>query len=698
MNAVPLHLIVRTRWKMLLFLAVAVVICAISAVFFIRYLVKPYYGLTAGDPELNLKRGGLVFLPDKPDSPARQAGLKPGLDVIAAVNGRTVSSVRQLKLWEYGHLSFEPVVVSVTDPAGEKRSVTVTPELSVSRYDWFFGLLFLIVMGGIALYIITHYHHEITHTLFALLVLCFVAYTAVRSFSYENLLVTTFVNLGELTAWLMILFIVFFQKDLLPSSLKRVLITAVIVIITAFSCLRYTTAVRWFLLGGDRELADLRLVDLVQNYADIPAYAVFLFILVVTYFRTAHHDIKRHLEWIMAGALLSIPPHFLFGQVPHFVDQESSGFPQLGMASSFFLVFLPLSYVVGLIRSRGFRIRVLQSRAVVYFVVSFVLLALFAVSWQPVYDFIARHLRLTEPTAGFVTGLSLFITALYLQLVILLIVDRRILGRSRHPSGTLAGEFLESPGGMVPAARSIERGAEYESLARGVIERSGKVVGRMKKYCDEMGKMFPASRENSAASGPEQTASEPPLSGLFSRARREAQTFMDFKRRFERHLSGSAATRISFSLDAVVEPVIRQCRDQWRGVEIRYQKRPRLKAFGSPEEVSLCLWEVLVNACESLARPQDGILVTAREEEHAVFLNVADHGPGMSLRHLAAAGRPFFTTKRRHDGLGLFFCRLLLERNGGSCVFRRGEERGTTVTIRLPKVKSQPVRREESNA
>ena len=212
MSALPLPLILRTRWKMLCLMAVALFMCAAAAVYFTRYLVKPYYGLTAPDPLLNQRRGGLIFNPEKSDSPALKAGILPGQDKITAINGRPLSTTRKMCLWDHGHFSFEPVNVSVTGPDGTSRSVMITPQLSVSQYDWFFSLFFIIIMSGIAVYILSQYHHEITHTLFALLVLCYTAYTAVRPFSYENLLAAGFVNLGELTAWLTTLRFVLFQK------------------------------------------------------------------------------------------------------------------------------------------------------------------------------------------------------------------------------------------------------------------------------------------------------------------------------------------------------------------------------------------------------------------------------------------------------------------------------------------------------
>jgi C4-dicarboxylate-specific signal transduction histidine kinase len=49
-----------------------------------------------------------------------------------------------------------------------------------------------------------------------------------------------------------------------------------------------------------------------------------------------------------------------------------------------------------------------------------------------------------------------------------------------------------------------------------------------------------------------------------------------------------------------------------------------------------------------------------------VGICVQDEGPGFQPGGLRGAYRPFRSTKPGHDGLGLYFCKTLVERNGGS--------------------------------
>jgi two-component system sensor histidine kinase PilS (NtrC family) len=98
------------------------------------------------------------------------------------------------------------------------------------------------------------------------------------------------------------------------------------------------------------------------------------------------------------------------------------------------------------------------------------------------------------------------------------------------------------------------------------------------------------------------------------------------------------------------------------GVRLEGAGAARIRCL--PEELILALRMVLENAAEAGAAPEEQILVRIGESGRTVRFQVEDNGPGFSSRR--EAFRPFFTTKPGHDGLGLFFCRALVERNGGS--------------------------------
>ena len=66
------------------------------------------------------------------------------------------------------------------------------------------------------------------------------------------------------------------------------------------------------------------------------------------------------------------------------------------------------------------------------------------------------------------------------------------------------------------------------------------------------------------------------------------------------------------------------------------------------------------------------------------MLVIADNGPGIAPRQLERIWRPFYTTKERGTGLGLYITKRAVEHQGGTISLETRVGVGTTFTIRLP--------------
>ncbi|MGZ8404877.1 MAG: sensor histidine kinase [Nitrospira sp.] len=80
-----------------------------------------------------------------------------------------------------------------------------------------------------------------------------------------------------------------------------------------------------------------------------------------------------------------------------------------------------------------------------------------------------------------------------------------------------------------------------------------------------------------------------------------------------------------------------------------------------------------------------------------IMIEVQDTGCGMPEEDAQKAFEPFFTTKAvgRGTGLGLFLSRESVVAHGGSLVLASEIGRGTTVTMTLPAMRSEPIQRRE---
>jgi len=92
---------------------------------------------------------------------------------------------------------------------------------------------------------------------------------------------------------------------------------------------------------------------------------------------------------------------------------------------------------------------------------------------------------------------------------------------------------------------------------------------------------------------------------------------------------------------------------------------------GRMVQVEQVLLNLLINGRDALlALPakQRRLRISAELEAGKVVLHIADSGPGVPVELLSRLFEPFFTTKSAGEGtgLGLSFCRTMMEGFGGS--------------------------------
>jgi len=109
---------------------------------------------------------------------------------------------------------------------------------------------------------------------------------------------------------------------------------------------------------------------------------------------------------------------------------------------------------------------------------------------------------------------------------------------------------------------------------------------------------------------------------------------------------------------------------------------------------------VLVGARAASSEEIDrGHRVAAAMSPLVVTIAVQDTGCGMPEADVQKAFEPFFTTKAvgKGTGLGLFLSRETVLAHGGSLVLESETGRGTTVTVTLPGLKTEPTHVTEGN-
>jgi PAS domain S-box-containing protein len=113
---------------------------------------------------------------------------------------------------------------------------------------------------------------------------------------------------------------------------------------------------------------------------------------------------------------------------------------------------------------------------------------------------------------------------------------------------------------------------------------------------------------------------------------------------------------------------------------------PEIEA--DPDHLKRVLLNVVNNALEAMEGRRGELLVATAIEPGAVVITVTDQGPG--VEDAERIFEPHYTTKAKGTGLGLAIARQIVEEHQGRISVESVVGRGTTVTIRLPALSSDP--------
>jgi signal transduction histidine kinase/ActR/RegA family two-component response regulator len=162
--------------------------------------------------------------------------------------------------------------------------------------------------------------------------------------------------------------------------------------------------------------------------------------------------------------------------------------------------------------------------------------------------------------------------------------------------------------------------------------------------------------------------------------------------------SSSPAVRTPVDVHALLRSAIDITRPKWRDeaqlrgvlINVHVDYAPVERVLGIEAELREVLVNLMVNAVDAMTT--SGTLALGCEQHGtSVHVYVRDMGIGMTPDILAHAGQPFFSTKGSNgSGLGLAVSQGVVQRHGGELVIESVQGRGTTVTLQLPAIPTQP--------
>jgi len=128
------------------------------------------------------------------------------------------------------------------------------------------------------------------------------------------------------------------------------------------------------------------------------------------------------------------------------------------------------------------------------------------------------------------------------------------------------------------------------------------------------------------------------------------------------------------------------CRDLSKdGIDVRVHVAPQARVQVAAAQVQQALMNLIINARQAML-PGGGILtVEAVVEGPMTRISVTDTGPGIEPGVMGRIFEPFFSTKGPEgSGLGLAFCKKVVEAHRGNIRVESSPGRGACFTIALP--------------
>ncbi len=138
-------------------------------------------------------------------------------------------------------------------------------------------------------------------------------------------------------------------------------------------------------------------------------------------------------------------------------------------------------------------------------------------------------------------------------------------------------------------------------------------------------------------------------------------------------------------VETTLEKVLFLVRQQRRAAEvaISFERHPGLPpVLADPSQLEQVFLNICLNACQAM----DGtgkLAIRAFEVEGRICVELQDDGPGIPAEVRPHVFKPFFTTKREGNGLGLAISARIVAEHGGHIGYRCPPEGGTVFTITL---------------
>ncbi len=706
--------ILRGREKFLVLFILAVMLSAISLFYFARYLAKPSTGLVVNYPEVIVYEGKVLFSPKSPFSPAISAGLIANRDYILKINDMEVKNSLDIVRIDNQIWSFNPVKVTVLRD-GRVQDVWIKPVLTISRIDWLFLLMMVIALMFTAFYLIFNLYEDVASNFIILASLFYLVFTTVKPFYYESFFSNMLIHLGKITSWLLVFFALYFPHRRWKKNIRLIFIFSIVGLYLVFFAIRMFYYREWSLSGEERWLTRYRFLGRIGNISDGIAYIVYFSLLIISYIKTSYSNEKRQIEWILAGVLIALPPYFFFDQLPIILGNSPEVRIGMGNFANLFLIFIPLFFIIGLTKQRVFSIKFFVTRYIVYFILGIITFAFFTILYEPLKQGFSFNYGLPENISGFVVVTLLFIVLFVARSFLITLIEKLFYINYYKKTFKYAEQLENKNQELVSVLEGLNRESlknfqmkkmrELRGIITGIAHRINNPVNYISNSLIAMEKRLKILEKLLV-----ERIDDPEINEIFRKYEEEMDNYLliakegsvkikDFVRKLISLVGSKVNIPANINVQAIIDAAVKGIRDKYPSINISTNVYGGVKIKCYPREVTDAIIYCLENSIEagdidtlmgnsSEGRGLNGVEIALRgeflRESREYVIEIKDTGSGIDDMNIKKIFDPFFTTKYEHEGLGLYFCKTIVERSMGTVEVDSKKGEGTTVTIKFP--------------
>ncbi|MCD6120999.1 MAG: hypothetical protein J7K04_04110 [Spirochaetales bacterium] len=690
--------LLKYRLRFILFLLLAFILTVISGIYFIRYIVKPNTGLVVNFPEVIVKDGRTLFSPKTPFSPAVAAGLRPNEDIILSINGNPVNGSWDIVKNDSKKWDFNLVHVKILRN-GTEKSVFIQPILNLTRVDWLFELIFIIVLSFTAFYLTFTLPDDTASNFIVLASLFYLVFTALKPFYYESFFPNLLIHLGKITAWMLVFFTLYFPYKKGSRLFRKVFIGTIIAIYVIFTVTRMYYYWNWSHSSEELWLNKYRFLGRLGNVSDGIAYIVYFVLLIVSYFKTSYNSEKRQIEWILAGVLIALPVYFFLDELPYIMGNLPGMRVSMGNFANLFLTFVPLFFILGLMKHRVFNINFFAARYIVYSILGLITFAFFTVLYEPLTLVFMNNYGLTEKIAGFITVTLLFITLFVLRVGLVSLVEKVFYKSHFRKTFQYSAQLENKNMELMLIIDELNKEKMKSFQTKKLRELRGIVTGIAHKINNPVNYIANAlvgleksidsiindTHEDGGANNNKLYIKKAEIRKYLNIAQEGSLQIRNFVRKLVSLTGSKVSIPVNIEAAAIIKDAVKEAKEKYENIKLKYRIKDPVKIRCYPGELVHAVIYGIDNAVESSDSRSNEILVESSvEESKDVIIKIEDHGKGIDSLNLKKIFDPFFTTKYNHEGLGLYFCRTIVERNGGVVEVKSELNMGTRLYLKFP--------------